>query len=211
MRLSTLFTCRWCEDADAALSQLREVQDEMRRLHDGSALTLLRGARVIGCTTTGAANWKDQLHDVAPAVRQEHPVRSTQEPIVWDKCRLDEITPHTCKLQASCFQVQHFVACNVSRNIYRTRLHVLCLLQVCMVEEAGELLEAHVLTSMSPATKHLIMVRSLLVTLPIVVQPSQGRSRLMLRRILWGPVGSSSSGSLAFTCPVGYCSLPEHP
>lgn len=30
--------------------------------------------------------------------------------------------------------------------------------QVVMVEEAGELLEAHVLTSLCPATKHLIMV-----------------------------------------------------
>ena len=88
---------RWCEDLDVALARAGEVQVEMQRLHEGQRLAVLRGARVIGCTTTGAAMQKELLADVGPAV--------------------------------------------------------------VMVEEAGELLEAHVLTSLSPRTQHLIMVR----------------------------------------------------
>lgn len=34
----------------------------------------------------------------------------------------------------------------------------LCADRVVMVEEAGEILEAHILTSMAPSTKHLIMI-----------------------------------------------------
>lgn len=68
-------------------------------MHDVSYAAVLRAARVICATTTGAAMYKELL-------------------------RSPGVTPG-----------------------------------VVLVEEAGELLEAHVLTSLSDHTKHLIMVR----------------------------------------------------
>ncbi|KAG2492324.1 hypothetical protein HYH03_009275 [Edaphochlamys debaryana] len=89
---------RWAEDLASALARSGEVAAEVRALHDGPARTVLSGARVIGCTTTGAAKYKELLRD--PAVD----------------------------------------------------------LGVVLVEEAGELLEAHVLTSISERTKQLVLI-----------------------------------------------------
>jgi hypothetical protein len=91
-------SCRWAEDLAAVLVRRNELQQEMRSLHDGASIAVLGKARVIGCTTTGAALYKELLRDV-------------------------QVDPG-----------------------------------VVLVEEAGELLEAHVLTSLSRRTKHLIMV-----------------------------------------------------
>ncbi len=97
--MATTRACRWAGELAAALTRASEVAAEQRALHDASSRGVLRGARVIGCTTTGAALFRELLREagVAPGV--------------------------------------------------------------VMVEEAGELLEAHVLTSLSEHTKHLIMVR----------------------------------------------------
>ena len=89
----------WCTQLESSLTRLSEIQDEMRGLHDLAAQSVLRGARVIGVTSTGAAKYKDLLQD-------------------------PEVAPG-----------------------------------VVLVEEAGELLEAHTLTSLSARTKQLIMVR----------------------------------------------------
>eukprot|EP00198_Chlamydomonas_reinhardtii_P002822 XP_001692158.1 predicted protein [Chlamydomonas reinhardtii] len=89
---------KWAEELDTALKCAGKVRDELESLHDTSALAVLSSARVIGCTTTGAAKYKDLLRD--PSVDPG----------------------------------------------------------VVLVEEAGELLEAHTLTSLSPRTKHLIMI-----------------------------------------------------
>jgi hypothetical protein len=77
----------------------KEVQDEIRSLRDTAAINALAGKRVIACTTTGAAKYKDLL----------------QNP---------RVSP-----------------------------------TVVMIEEAGELHESHAITSMSPKTKQLIMVK----------------------------------------------------
>ncbi len=90
---------RWAADLASALARASEVTAELRALHDGVYRSVLQKARVIGCTSTGAALFRELLRDkdVAPGV--------------------------------------------------------------VMVEEAGELLEAHVLASLSKDTEHLIMVR----------------------------------------------------
>ncbi|KAG2452041.1 hypothetical protein HYH02_003079 [Chlamydomonas schloesseri] len=95
--LQSLRAC-WAEKLAAALTCAAAVKAEVEALHDTSALAVLSSARVIGCTTTGAAKYKDLLRD--PSVDPG----------------------------------------------------------VVLVEEAGELLEAHTLTSLSPRTKHLIMI-----------------------------------------------------
>ncbi|KAG2423774.1 hypothetical protein HXX76_015050 [Chlamydomonas incerta] len=89
---------QWAEELDTALKDAAKTVDEIDVLHDASALAVLGSARIIGCTTTGAAKYKDLLRD--PSVDPG----------------------------------------------------------VVLVEEAGELLEAHTLTSLSPRTKHLIMI-----------------------------------------------------
>ncbi|KAG2495742.1 hypothetical protein HYH03_006339 [Edaphochlamys debaryana] len=89
---------RWAAELASALTRSGEVMAEIRTLYDGPARTVLSRARVIGCTTTGAAMAKELLRD--PAVDPG----------------------------------------------------------VVLVEEAGELLEAHVLTSISARTKQLILI-----------------------------------------------------
>lgn len=42
-------------DLAAALVRCKESQDERRNIEDSLALPVLRKARIIGCTTTGAA------------------------------------------------------------------------------------------------------------------------------------------------------------
>ena len=74
----------------------REIQDEIRDLNSSTDLALFKTARIIGCTTTGAAKYKEVLKMARPTV--------------------------------------------------------------VMVEEAGELQEAHTLTSLGSTTKQLIMV-----------------------------------------------------
>lgn len=93
------------------MQSLKEINDQVRTLQDASALPILAKARIIGCTTTGAAKYTSMLQDpkVAPAV--------------------------------------------------------------VMVEEAGELLEIHALTSLSPKTKQLIMVSSTLLSKPPLSDP----------------------------------------
>ncbi|PNH08303.1 NFX1-type zinc finger-containing protein 1 [Tetrabaena socialis] len=89
---------RWAEDLAGALVRRNELQTEVRSLHDSSSRAVLRAARVIGCTSTGAAMYKELLRDA-------------------------DVDPG-----------------------------------VVLVEEAGELLEAHVLTCLSRRTKQLIMI-----------------------------------------------------
>lgn len=84
------------EDLAAALARADAVQLERRSLDEGAMLAVLRRARVIGITTTGAAMHKELLASIKP--------------------------------------------------------------EVVLVEEVGELLEAHVLTSLTSATQHLIMI-----------------------------------------------------
>jgi hypothetical protein len=86
---------QWTEQLAASMRSCQVLNTELRQLNDSGSVEILKAARVVGCTTTGAAKFKDML--------------------------------------SSC--------------------------SVVMVEEAGEVLEAHVLTSLSPKTKQLIMVR----------------------------------------------------
>ncbi|MEW5300661.1 MAG: hypothetical protein WDW36_003575 [Sanguina aurantia] len=85
-----------CERLAGHLQQAARLKQEIRSLQDGQFEQLLAGARVIGCTTTGAAKHKELLG--------------------------------------------------------RAKVGVV------MVEEAAEILEAHILTSLSAYTQHLIMI-----------------------------------------------------
>jgi hypothetical protein len=88
---------QWAEELDELLQRVQRLQQEARSLEQGAWEALIGSARVVGCTTTGAALHKQLL-------------------------------------QGS----------NAPR--------------VVMVEEAAEILEAHVLTSLSPRTRHLVMI-----------------------------------------------------
>ncbi|GFR50032.1 hypothetical protein Agub_g12193 [Astrephomene gubernaculifera] len=87
---------RWAAELATSLARFRELQAEIRALHDDRDRAVLSGARVIGVTSTGAAMHKELLGAVGAGV--------------------------------------------------------------VLVEEAGELLEAHVLTSAGSKTQHLIMI-----------------------------------------------------
>ncbi len=50
--------CSWAEELDKALKRAAKIMNELDVLHDASALAVLSSARVIGCTTTGAAKYK---------------------------------------------------------------------------------------------------------------------------------------------------------
>eukprot|EP00775_Hariotina_reticulata_P004273 gene4273-4526_t len=93
-RLKASWSEQLCEELQAA----SKLQQELHALQESSYEALLRKARVVGCTTTGAALHKSILTNKASAPR------------------------------------------------------------VVMVEEAAEILEAHVLTSLSADTQHLIMI-----------------------------------------------------
>ena len=84
------------EELAEAMVQLKQIQDDLHLLHKEGHVDILKAARVIGCTTTGAAMYVDLLTAVGPSV--------------------------------------------------------------VMTEEAGELLEAHTLTSMHDTTQHLIQI-----------------------------------------------------
>jgi superfamily I DNA and/or RNA helicase len=88
---------QWAEELDELLQKVQRLKQEARSLEQGAWEALIGSARVVGCTTTGAAKHKQLL-------------------------------------QGS----------NAPR--------------VVMVEEAAEILEAHVLTSLSPRTRHLVMI-----------------------------------------------------
>lgn len=84
------------EELSKLLERYEACRSELMTVRQASWAEVLRGVRVIGCTTTGAAKFKDVLADVT--------------------------------------------------------------IGVLLVEEAAEILEAHVLTSLQPNTKHLIMI-----------------------------------------------------
>ena len=52
------------------MARCKALQDEIRTLGDSQLVPLLKGARVIGCTATGAAKYKELLQDpdIAPTV-----------------------------------------------------------------------------------------------------------------------------------------------
>lgn len=52
------------------MARCKALQDEIRTLSDSQLVPLLKGARVIGCTATGAAKYKELLQnpDIAPTV-----------------------------------------------------------------------------------------------------------------------------------------------
>ncbi|KAL6759021.1 P-loop containing nucleoside triphosphate hydrolase protein, partial [Haematococcus lacustris] len=85
-----------CEDVAACMQKVDDEQTEQKALRNSGWEDVLKGARVIGCTVTGAASHKALLDALQPGV--------------------------------------------------------------LLVEEAGELLEAHVLTSLSTKTKHLVLI-----------------------------------------------------
>ncbi|KAJ9508188.1 hypothetical protein QJQ45_021542, partial [Haematococcus lacustris] len=85
-----------CEDVAACMQKVDDEQMEQKALRNSGWEDVLEGARVIGCTVTGAASHKALLDALQPGV--------------------------------------------------------------LLVEEAGELLEAHVLTSLSTKTKHLVLI-----------------------------------------------------
>ncbi len=58
----------WCEDLAANLDSVQRCKRELKHLHDSSWEAVLRGARVIGCTTTGAAMFKHLLQNIKPGV-----------------------------------------------------------------------------------------------------------------------------------------------
>jgi hypothetical protein len=88
---------QWAEQLAEALQRAQRTQQELRSLHQVGWEAVLANSRVVGCTTTGAALYKQLL--LGPAAPR-----------------------------------------------------------VVLVEEAAEILEAHVLTSLGPETKHLIMI-----------------------------------------------------
>ena len=51
----TALPLRWRSDLAAALVRCKESQDERRSIEDSTSLAVLGKARIIGCTTTGAA------------------------------------------------------------------------------------------------------------------------------------------------------------
>ncbi|GFH22994.1 uncharacterized protein HaLaN_20538, partial [Haematococcus lacustris] len=85
-----------CEDVVACMQKVDDEQRELKALRSSGWEAVLKKARVIGCTVTGAASHKALLDALQPGV--------------------------------------------------------------LLVEEAGELLEAHVLTSLSTKTKHLVLI-----------------------------------------------------
>ena len=89
----------FCDDRDMCarlIGKHDELLDDREQLRQGSWSKVLASKRVIGCTTTGAAKYKELL-DTANA-------------------------------------------------------------SVLIIEEAGEVLEAHVLSSLQPTTKHMILI-----------------------------------------------------
>lgn len=56
----------WSEEMDGLMQQAYRLQQELKALHDSSYEAVLQNARVIGCTTTGAALQKDLLSRTAP-------------------------------------------------------------------------------------------------------------------------------------------------
>ncbi|KAL6759018.1 P-loop containing nucleoside triphosphate hydrolase protein, partial [Haematococcus lacustris] len=85
-----------CEDLASCMQKVNDMQAELKELRNSGWEAVLKKARVIGCTVTGAASHKALLDALQPGV--------------------------------------------------------------LLVEEAGELLEAHVLTSLSTKTKHLVLI-----------------------------------------------------
>ena len=98
--LRDLMEGRYKEDTYRELAEAMTVyqssKDELRSIYDNDKRMVLQKARVIGCTTTGAAIHKELLDDVAPGV--------------------------------------------------------------VLIEEAGEILEAHCITSVATRTKHMILI-----------------------------------------------------
>ncbi|KAJ9507652.1 hypothetical protein QJQ45_019168 [Haematococcus lacustris] len=85
-----------CEDLASCMQKVNDMQAELKDLRNSGWEAVLKKARVIGCTMTGAASHKALLDALQPGV--------------------------------------------------------------LLVEEASELLEAHVLTSLSTKTKHLVLI-----------------------------------------------------
>jgi hypothetical protein len=88
---------QWAEQLQEQLQHLHKLQEQLRSLRSSSPEAVIGQARIVGCTTTGAALYKELL--VGPTAPS-----------------------------------------------------------VVLVEEAAEILEAHVLTSLSPRTQHLVMI-----------------------------------------------------
>ena len=88
---------QWLEELQEQLQAMHKLQEQLRSLRNSSAEAVIGASRIVGCTTTGAALYKELL--VGPGAPS-----------------------------------------------------------VVLVEEAAEILEAHVLTSLSPNTQHLIMI-----------------------------------------------------
>eukprot|EP00878_Enallax_costatus_P042653 GHUV01050082.1.p1 GENE.GHUV01050082.1~~GHUV01050082.1.p1 ORF type:complete len:312 (+),score=121.18 GHUV01050082.1:525-1460(+) len=56
----------WSAEMDDLMQTAYKLQQELKALHDSSYEAVLQSARVIGCTTTGAALQKDLLRRTAP-------------------------------------------------------------------------------------------------------------------------------------------------
>ncbi|KAG1673298.1 hypothetical protein FOA52_002578 [Chlamydomonas sp. UWO 241] len=160
----------WMEDLATAMLRCQELDAEIRQLNESSGLKrwqeVLECARVIGCTTTAAAKYKDLLQSKG------------------------------------------------------------CAPGVVMVEEAGEVLEAHVLTSLSPVTKHLIMIgdhkqlRPKVESWPLQVQSGSGLDLnvSVFERLVLGGLPHASLGVQhrmhpdisRLVCPT-YKQLDDHP
>lgn len=56
----------WSKEIDDLMQKASKLQQELKALHDSSYEAVLQNARVIGCTTTGAALQKDLLGRTAP-------------------------------------------------------------------------------------------------------------------------------------------------
>jgi hypothetical protein len=134
----------------SAMVACERLKKELRSIHDDDKRAVLRGVRVIGCTTSGAAIHKALLDDAAAGV--------------------------------------------------------------VLVEEAGEILESHVLTSLSKSTKHLILIgdhkqlRPKLESFPLSVEAGHGHD---FNRSLFERLVTSSPGFPYASLQVQHRMRPE--
>lgn len=116
-----------------------------------ATLQVLKRARIVGMTTTGLANKQALLHQLQPKVR----ARSLAAHVF------------VCVCCAQGHQRMNAAA------LHAAIATLACLLQVIIVEEAAEVLEAHVLTSLTHTTEHLILIGDHLQLPPKVRRLSQ--------------------------------------
>jgi len=92
---------KWTEELSEELQAVQKLQQELHALHESSYEVLLRKARVIGCTTTGAALHKSLLTNQAVAPRSVQTVAS-EIPCSSQQCDSCNESRFSCCCHAIC-------------------------------------------------------------------------------------------------------------